>query len=96
MKNPVFDYNDKNFRFVYKRNKKCRKLISKIYNNMSSVHKVSLVLEIGCLPYLLILYLTLACKTSGQPFDPLVKFILAQYLVVFVVKFVIFFLDLTN
>lgn len=35
MKNPVFDYNDKNFRFVYKRNKKCRKLISKIYNNMS-------------------------------------------------------------
>jgi hypothetical protein len=35
MKNPIFDYNDKNFRFAYKRNKKCRKLISKIYNNMS-------------------------------------------------------------
>ena len=35
MKNPVFDYNDSGFRFTYKRNKKCRKLIKKIYNNMS-------------------------------------------------------------
>lgn len=35
MKNPVFNYNDKAFKFAYKRNKKCRKLISKIYNRMS-------------------------------------------------------------
>lgn len=70
---------------------------SNIYNNnMSSVDQVSLVLEIVCLPYLLILYSTLACKTSGQPFDPLVKFILMQYLVVSLVKFVIFFLGLTR
>ena len=59
---------------------------------MSFVHDVHLVLEIGCLPYLLILYSTLAYKTRGQPYDPLVKFILAQYLVVFLVKFIIFFL----
>lgn len=36
MKNPIFDYDkNKEFRFVYKRNKKCRKLINKIYNKMS-------------------------------------------------------------
>ncbi len=35
MINPIFDYNDKTFRFAYKRNKKCRKLIKKIYNRMS-------------------------------------------------------------
>lgn len=35
MQNPIFDYNDKTFRFVYKRNKKCRKLINKINNRMS-------------------------------------------------------------
>lgn len=35
MKNPTFDYNDKGFRFAYKRNKKCRKIISKINNKMS-------------------------------------------------------------
>lgn len=35
MKNPVFDINDKKFRFAYKRNKKCRKIINKIYGKMS-------------------------------------------------------------
>lgn len=35
MKNPSFDYNNKKFKFVYERNKKCRKLIKKIYNNMN-------------------------------------------------------------
>ena len=35
MKNPIFDYNNKEFRFVYKRNKKCRKLINKINNRIS-------------------------------------------------------------
>jgi hypothetical protein len=35
MENPIFDYNDKRFRFTYKRNKKCRKIIKKIYNKMS-------------------------------------------------------------
>lgn len=35
MKNPTFNYNDKGFRFAYKRNKKCRKLINKINNRMS-------------------------------------------------------------
>lgn len=35
MKNPIFDYSNKEFRFVFKRNKKCRKLINKIYNRMS-------------------------------------------------------------
>lgn len=35
MKNPVFNYDDKLFRFAYKRNKKCRKLIKKINHNMS-------------------------------------------------------------
>lgn len=35
MKNPIFDYNNKRFKFVYERNKKCRKLIKKIYNNMN-------------------------------------------------------------
>jgi len=35
MKNPVFDYNNSSFKFVFKRNKKCRKLIKKIYNRMS-------------------------------------------------------------
>jgi hypothetical protein len=35
MKNPVFNYNDPGFKFTYKRNKKCRKLIKKIYNRIS-------------------------------------------------------------
>jgi hypothetical protein len=35
MKNPVFNYEDSGFKFVYKRNKKCRKIIKKIHNNMS-------------------------------------------------------------
>ena len=35
MKNPDFDCTCKAFKFVYKRNKKCRKLINKIYNRMS-------------------------------------------------------------
>jgi hypothetical protein len=35
MKNPVFDYNDRGFKFTYKRNRKCRKLINKIYHKMS-------------------------------------------------------------
>ena len=35
MKNPVFDYNDKFFKFMYKRHKKCRKIINKIYHRMS-------------------------------------------------------------
>lgn len=35
MKNPNFNYNDKGFRFAYKRNKKCRKLINMINNKMS-------------------------------------------------------------
>jgi hypothetical protein len=35
MINPIFDYNNKNFRFAHKRNKKCRKIIKKIYNRMS-------------------------------------------------------------
>ena len=32
---PNFDINDKNFKLWNKRNKKCRELINKIYNNMS-------------------------------------------------------------
>jgi hypothetical protein len=35
MKNPNFNYNNKRFRFTFKRNKKCRKLINKINNRMS-------------------------------------------------------------
>lgn len=35
MENPVFNYDDKGFRFVYKRNKKCRKIIKKINNRIS-------------------------------------------------------------
>lgn len=35
MKNPVFDYNNKDFKLVYGRNKKCRKLIRKIYHRTS-------------------------------------------------------------
>lgn len=35
MQNPIFDYQDKTFRFVYKRNKKCRNIIKKIYSRMS-------------------------------------------------------------
>ena len=35
MKNPNFDYNDKGFKFTFKRNKKCRKIIHKIHNRMS-------------------------------------------------------------
>lgn len=35
MKNPNFNYDDKKFRFVYKRHKKCRKIINKINNRMS-------------------------------------------------------------
>ena len=35
IKNPVFNYNDKKFRFAYKRNKKCRKIINNINNKMS-------------------------------------------------------------
>lgn len=35
MKNPVFTYDDPGFKFAYKRNKKCRKLIKRIYNKMS-------------------------------------------------------------
>ena len=35
MKDPVFDYNNKEFKLVYGRNKKCRKLIRKIYHRMS-------------------------------------------------------------
>lgn len=34
MKNPNFDYDNKIFRFIYKRHKKCRKIITKIYHNM--------------------------------------------------------------
>jgi len=34
MLNPVFDYNDKIFKFIYKRHKKCRKIITKIYHRM--------------------------------------------------------------
>ena len=35
MENPIFDYNNKTFRFIFKRNKKCRKIIKKIHNRMS-------------------------------------------------------------
>jgi len=35
MKNPVFNYDDPRFKFTYKRNKKCRKLIKRIYHRMS-------------------------------------------------------------
>jgi hypothetical protein len=35
MLNPVFNYDDPGFKFVYNRNKKCRKLIKKINNRMS-------------------------------------------------------------
>lgn len=35
MKNPNFDFNDKNFKFMYKRHKKCRKIMSQIYHRMS-------------------------------------------------------------
>ena len=35
MENPNFDFNNKITKFIFKRHKKCRKLISKIYNNMS-------------------------------------------------------------
>lgn len=35
MNYPEFNFNNKNFRFAYKRNKKCRKIICKINNNMS-------------------------------------------------------------
>lgn len=35
MENPVFDYNDKTFRFMLKRHKKCRKIICKINHRMS-------------------------------------------------------------
>jgi hypothetical protein len=35
MENPVFDYNDKTFKFMFKRHKKCRKIICKINHRMS-------------------------------------------------------------
>jgi hypothetical protein len=35
MEEPSFDYQNKTFRFVYKRNKKCRNIIKKIYLRMS-------------------------------------------------------------
>lgn len=34
MENPIFSYDNKIFRFMYRRHKKCRKLIAKIYHNM--------------------------------------------------------------
>jgi hypothetical protein len=35
IKNPDFINNNKNFKLWYKRNKKCRELINKVYNNMA-------------------------------------------------------------
>jgi hypothetical protein len=35
MENPVFDYNNKIFKLMYKRHKKCRKIMCKIYHRMS-------------------------------------------------------------
>ena len=35
MENPNFDFNDKITKLIYKRHKKCRKIIFKIYHNMS-------------------------------------------------------------
>jgi hypothetical protein len=35
MENPVFDFNNKISKFVFKRHQKCRKLMFKIYHNMS-------------------------------------------------------------
>ncbi|AYV79966.1 MAG: disulfide thiol oxidoreductase, Erv1 / Alr family [Gaeavirus sp.] len=35
IRNPNFDFNDKNFKLFYKRNQQCRTIINKIYDNMS-------------------------------------------------------------